>query len=322
MVLFSWKRMIGTLLCAACYHTIVHADAEKSCPPPAKKIKDPLPEHISGRHTEGKGLGYSKGYTSLDLFLSQPFSQRRSVPFLDLRGHIFNDGKYAANAGLGFRYLYEHFQQIWGINAFYDYFQTSQRPYNQVGVGLEVLAEHWDARVNGYIPVGHKQTNIYRFHYEDLSLDNFLLVAREQFAMRGVDSEVGYRFCKTRYFDFHVGAGPYYYWGTSAKTENAFRETRRQAIGGRIKAQIGIMNYLFLDGYVGYDSLFRWTGQGTITLSLPFNFTVRTKKNCSNISYCLKERLFRPVSRNEIVTIDSCNRTSTDPDVLDPENKP
>ncbi len=124
---------------------------------PPHHTKSPRAEHISASHTEGKGLGYSKGYSSLDLFLSQPFSNRTLVPFLDLRGHIFNDSKYAANAGLGFRILSKCKKQVWGINAMYDYLQTSQRPYNQVGGGLEVLGEKWDVRINTYIPVGGKK---------------------------------------------------------------------------------------------------------------------------------------------------------------------
>ncbi len=318
----SWALAIGFCSLSAtettsknCTASACSLSADRLCP------WEPKPELIGVSHTEGKGLGYSRGYSSLDLFLSQPLCQRRLIPFLDLRGHIFNDGKYAANAGLGLRWLSERFKQIWGFNAFYDYLQTSQRPYNQVSAGLEALGENWDARLNGYLPVGHKKKNIYRFFYEDLSLEGFLLEAREQFAMRGFDSEIGYRFCKTRYFDLHVGAGPYYYWGSSAKTPNAFRKAHRHATGGRISAEVAFMNYVFLDGYVGYDSLFRWTGQGTLTLRFPFDLTF-TKKSCSKSTYCLKERLYRPVEHNEIIVIDSCNRFSTNPAVLDPEHKP
>ncbi len=305
-------------------------------------IKDPCPEHISVSHTEGKGLGYSKGYSSLDVFWSQPYASKKVVPYVDLRGHIFNDGKYAANAGFGFRYLSDCYKQVWGGYAMYDYLQTSKRPYNQVGAGLEVLGENWDVRINGYVPVGKKKTNIYRFYYEDfdgkgegdpglglgaLNLPGFAVKAREQFALNGVDTLAGYHLCRMRFLEFHVGAGPYYYWGNSAKTTNAFRSKHKHSFGGRFAIGLSFLDYVFLEGLASYDALFKWTGQGTLVLSLPFDLTFRlnkSKKNsaCSESSYCLKKRLYQPALRNEIIAVDSINRFSTSPQILDPEYHP
>lgn len=287
--------------------------------------KGPAPEHISASHTEGKGLGYSKGYSSLDLFLSQPFRQKTVVPFMDLRGHIFNDGKYAANAGLGLRWLNRCYRQVWGVNWFYDYLQTSHRPYNQVSMGLEALGEVWEGRINGYLPVGQKRTPLLAFNYE--SLLPFLVIGKEQFAMKGIDSEVGYHFCRTKYFDLYTGLGPYYYWGSSAATENAFRRAHKHAVGGRLSARLSFMQYVTLEGVTTYDNRFKWTGQGTIALTLPFNFTFRFKNpekdrpRCEN-SYCLREKLYQMVLRNEIIVIDKIHRYSTNPDILDPEFEP
>ena len=46
-------------------------------------------------HTEGKGLGYSQGYSSLGLILCEPFWDSQCASLVDLRGHIFNHGKRA-----------------------------------------------------------------------------------------------------------------------------------------------------------------------------------------------------------------------------------
>ena len=106
-------------------------------------------ERITLRHIESKGVGYNQGYTTLEGFFTVPsLIETQSVPFLDLRGHVFNDGKFAANAGLGFRYLTS---RIWGINAYYDYRNTRRMHYNQVSLGLESLGERWDFRANGYL---------------------------------------------------------------------------------------------------------------------------------------------------------------------------
>lgn len=305
------RTLLAFGLCAYC----ASAFSWDECTPP--------PEHISVSHTEGRGLGYSIGYSSLDLFLSQPFSDKTFVPFLDLRGHIFNNGKYAANAGLGFRYISDCFAQVWGINAFYDYLQTQRRIYNQVGMGLEVLGKHWDVRVNGYLPVGHKKTNIYRFSYDffDRGTPGFLLRAREQLALKGVDSLIGYRYCKARCFDLTIGAGPYFYWGRSEKTVNVFRAKNKHAFGGQLRAGVSFMDYLFLDGIGTYDSLFKWNGQATFTLSLPFDFTFK-QNSCCERSYCLQERAYRPVVRNEIIVVDPLHRFSTNPLIFDPEFQP
>jgi hypothetical protein len=306
-------------------------------PKPSSRSKDPRPEHLNASHTEGKGLGYSKGYSSLDLFLSQPFHNRTAVPFLDLRGHIFNDGKYAANAGLGFRYLSHRYKQVWGINAVYDYLQGARRDYNQVGGGLEALGENWDARMNFYIPVGGKRKNIYRFEYKNfgsmtiegdpflgldaLTISGFGLKAREQFALKGIDSLFGYRFCKKKFGELHVGAGPYYYWGSSSKTKNVFSSTTKHAFGGRLAMRVSFLDYLILEGVGSYDVIFKWCGQGTVTLNLPFDFTFKLKKSTKS-SYCLQKRLYEPVWRNEIVAVDSLNRFTNDPRVLDPDFNP
>ena len=94
------------------------------------------PERITARHIESKGVGYNQGYTTLEGFFSLP-SMVDNVwfPFLDLRGHVFNNGKFAANAGLGLRYLSE--SRVWGVNSYYDYRQASHRNFSQYGLGLE-----------------------------------------------------------------------------------------------------------------------------------------------------------------------------------------
>lgn len=296
--------------------------------------EDPLPKHICASHAEGSGLGYKIGYSSLELFLSQPLLNQTLVPFIDLRGHIFNDGKYAANAGAGLRYLSDCCSPVWGVNAFYDYLQTHRRIYNQVGIGLEALGECWEARLNGYLPVGDKKLNIYRFSYDfnrgsrqdQRRLPNFLLKAREQLAMKGVDLLICYRYSKNRCFDLTIGAGPYIYWGKTAKTVNAFFSKQEHAYGGQVRACASFMKYVLLEGIGTYDSLFKWNGQVTLTLCLPFDFSFNQNECFScyfgESSYCSIGRLYKPVKRNEIIVVDSLNRFSTDPQVLDPENEP
>ena len=68
------------------------------------------------RHIESGGIGYKKGYTTLEIFLAPNTNQWKVIPFLDMRGHIFDNAKWAANAGLGLRTLYGNW--IYGINTY------------------------------------------------------------------------------------------------------------------------------------------------------------------------------------------------------------
>ena len=287
-------------------------------------------QRISLAHAEGSGLGYAIGYSSAKLFLSQSF--QRFTPFVDLRGHLFNNDRYAGNAALGVRYLDSCLGQIWGVNLAYDYLQHLQkyphRSYHQVGGGIEWAGERWDFHLNAYAPVGRKKTNIYRFHYgffealkrgflSDLKLG---LKAREQAALNGIDMLLGYRFCNVWYTDLHISAGPYYYWGRTEKTTNAFAKKERSSWGGRFVLELLFQKYISLTGVTTYDSLFKWRGQGMIALNLPFDFCKGICFECAPST--LRDRLFDSIERNEIIAVDSVTRYTNNPRVLDPEYKP
>ncbi len=312
--------MHKTLLCLITWAVCSLSAQETDLCCPTECIPPPKPERIGVSQTEGKGLGYSRGYTSLDLFLSQPFCHSGLVPFLDVRGHRFNNDKYAANAGLGLRRINPCATQVWGINGFYDYTDTKHGHYNQAALGLEFFSERWEVHANGYLPVGHKRTPLYRFSYPDASATDFLLKGTEQFAMKGVDAEAGYRVCHEKCFDLYAGAGPYYYRGRSAATRNAFRHGHRQAAGGRLRACASYRDYVSLEGIATYDSLFKWGSQVTLSVTIPFDFTWNRGACCG--SFCLQKRLYQPVLRNEILVIDRIDRYSTNPNVLDPNNEP
>jgi hypothetical protein len=110
------------------------------------------PFRVAVRHIEPNGIGYRQGYTTAEGFFPLYDNWDKWVFFLDARGHVFNNGQPAVNAGLGGRYLTT--SRVWGLNAYYDYRKTSRFHYNQVGGGFESLGAVWDFRVNGYAPVG------------------------------------------------------------------------------------------------------------------------------------------------------------------------
>lgn len=286
-------------------------------------------KNIAVSHTEGSGLGYSIGYTSLDLFLSQPFENQMCVAFFDLRGHIFNNGRCASNVGVGLRSLANcsWCAPILGANVFYDFLNTKRGTYNQVGVGLEAIGQQWDLLANAYLPIGRTKRDIYRFSYDFFKHDEpiFLLKAKESLAFKGVDLLLRYRISLSNCFETSFSLGPYFYWGHSAITTNAFRSKFVHAYGGQARARLFYRNYVYLEGIGSYDSHFKWNGQVTLTLNVPFEALFNTAAWCGyafDDSCSLQRRFYRPVQRTEIITADSIHRFSRDPRVLDPENPP
>ena len=164
------------------------------------------------RHIEGGGVGYNKGYSTLEAFIAADPNLWSCTPFLDLRGHIFNDGKVALNTGLGLRSILG--SRVYGINSYFDFRNTNHRNYNQVGLGLETLGKLIDVRVNGYLPVGRKVSSPYDIGFNSFSGNSILVNRKFQYAMKGVDGELGFHLGKASDFDFYGALGPYYFKGS------------------------------------------------------------------------------------------------------------
>lgn len=138
------------------------------------------PIRLCARHIESKGIGYSQGYTTLEAFFASTEAWGgKWIPFLDVRGHLFNNGKAAINAGIGVRFVAE---RVWGVYGYYDYRNKMHHHYNQAALGFESLGETWDFRLNINHPFGKKG-----------------------FALQSVNGEAG-----LHVRDFYFAAGPYY----------------------------------------------------------------------------------------------------------------
>lgn len=254
-------------------------------------------KRLGVRHIEGKGIGYNRGYTTVEGFFGCQY--KNSLPFLDVRGHVFDNGKWAANAGLGYRYQTDRF--IYGLNAYYDYRKTSRHHYNQVGVGLEALSKHWDFRINGYWPVGDKSSCFYQTCFKKFECNNIIVSRKQEFAMKGVHAEAGAhiynRHCpKYGNTELYVAFGPYYFEG---KGKNAY--------GGQVRLLGKYKDWLTLQFSTSYDNVFHDIYQGEIALYLPFGKRERiqrnTKMSCED-QLVMSDRLVQPVYRDEIIVVD------------------
>ncbi|MGH2612203.1 MAG: inverse autotransporter beta domain-containing protein, partial [Rhabdochlamydiaceae bacterium] len=248
------------------------------------------------RHIEGKGIGYEKGYTSLDLLFA--LNNDRYIPFLDVRGHVFDDGKLAANAGIGLRSLWGC--RSYGINAYYDYRNTSRQHYNQVGIGVESLGAIWDFCANGYIPVGVKNSHVFgRAKFVKFSGHHLIVSQKIQYAMAGVDAEAGAHLNQFRNFDFFAGAGPYYF---------AKRQKGRDVYGGKIRLAGRYSDYFSLEVSGSYDNVFHGIVQAEVGVHFCFGPRRKKEKKPYLDSQPLRTRVLQPVSRDEIVVVNERNK--------------
>lgn len=284
---------------------------------------DIQPYQINVRHLEWEGIGYKEGYTTLQGFISHEWGNY--IPFLDVRGHVFNNGKWAANTGLGLRYIFNPLKSMVGANIYYDYRNTKHQHYNQIGVGLEGFYDRWEMRANGYFPIGSTSHNYdkqllgstfktFQGHY---LLINEHYQSKQEFAMTGFNAELGAHPLKsTRNYDLYVAAGPYYFAGKN-----------KHAWGGMIRAKATGWKYFSLEVGDSYDHLFHNRFHAEVAVSVPLGGKkLRSTKKGSNkaLSNCFANNIMfhrasQPAERQEIIVIDKRTRHHTiDPIAIDP----
>lgn len=255
-----------------------------------QKITSVQANRIGLRQIEGKGIGYSCGYSTGELFLT-PFSNfEEYFPFADLRAHRLDSGHFAGNAGVGIRYFSPDECYIWGINGYYDYRQTRHANYKQIALGLEALSRRWDFRFNAYLPFSRQKSAPYHVHKISGKYTR-------EFDMRGLDGEVAYHWMPSDETDVTAAIGPYHFHAAPDKN----------AIGGKARVKAKFLNSIALEGIVSYDNLFKWNVQGQIAFYIPLGPKMKDKGivNSACCSYrALEQRLVQSVERSEIIVVD------------------
>lgn len=230
------------------------------------------------RHTESKGIGYETGYTTLEAFYNLA-QEQKWAPFVDLRGHVFDNGRWAANAGLGVRYID---CVTYGANLYYDFRDSHLHSYHQVGFGVEVLSNQWDFRANGYFPVGNKKSRGYDPKFKEFQGHHLILTDLRERALTGGNAELGYHFKRCNWFDIYAAAGPY-----------GFTSKHKAAVGGEARLVAQVNDYLTFQVNGSYDTVYRGIVQGVVGFRLPFGET-----------YCTNKQRIQKVDRHEIIALD------------------
>lgn len=249
-------------------------------------------------HTEGNWLDNHQGYTSIGMFSDLPFFETCSfTPFIDVRGHFFNDGKTAANVGIGFRYQKNECSEIYGINAFYDFREASWgHDFHKLGIGFEYLGECLDFRLNTYLPVGnglaHSSTKV--FSYEG----GYIATARlQRLSYSGADFEIGTwlrRPNSCHSFDLYGAIGAYYY---------AKRRDVRNEYGSQARLEARFLNYFAFEIKGGFDEIYHGMAQGTLAVAIPLDLIFNKCRNACETSCPNDRRIYQSVNRQEIIAL-------------------
>jgi hypothetical protein len=256
---------------------------------------------ISFIHLIGRGVGFETGFTSLDLFATpQGIYTDKILPFLDARGHVFNNGKFAFNLGAGGRYLWESNRIALGANVFYDYRHgRHEADFNQLGMGLEALGGWWKFIANGYFPIGKKNTRLHGRIPDDFTEDYYDSGCREfERALTGFDAEAGMYFL-TRDpsnpcdYDFYVGLGGYYF----------HRSHGSQAGGAQARVVMELGNYVSLELLGSTDPVFHQRLAGQVEIRIPLPSSERSYETVFDDYSGFIDIAYSQVQRREIIVL-------------------
>jgi hypothetical protein len=258
--------------------------------------------HASIRHNEANGIGYKEGYTTLEAFGIYDGWGSGFMPFVDLRGHIFNNGKLAGNVGIGERTLFTSINHTFGSYLYYDVRRVGHHlTVNQLSPGIELVGERMEYRVNGYFPVGKNKGNKFGYAFDKFTGNNILLKFKQNQAMIGFDAEVGAHIPQNTTYDVYAAAGPYYFHSSNAS-----------AWGGKVRLLGRYKEYVTLEVGYSYDKLFRNVVQGSLAFALPFGRKLQRcgqgcNRGCPQDNLLLSRAAFAP-SRLEIPVVKKVHR--------------
>lgn len=254
-------------------------------------------------HTEPGGIGYKRGYTTLEGFLMGNCGA--VYPYIDILGHGFNDRRLAANLGMGFRYDSDKCW-VFGMHFWYDMRQGNHRDldrvgrcYHQASFGIEALGPLLDFRFNFYQPVGKKAWNFTQIHFDDNSGITPIFSRKKQTTFKGFDAEVGGfiacgKVCCTDW-SAYLAIGPY-----------LIQEYRHhEKWGAKLRLATALSPYLTLEVRTSYDPLFF----GSLQVRAELNFPLYPESSLHQQTCCLRdwfrEWISQPVKRQEIMPLRS-----------------
>ncbi len=255
---------------------------------------------LDTRYHFTQGIGYEKGYTTLDLFALQEL--RYSLFGLaNARAHFLNQGETAFNGGLGLRYAPNTNQRyIFGANLFYDYRKVSQKGINQVSFGLEALADQFDVRFELCSALNKQLFFLGSPTFCRFSGHQGVLTQEVETPLSFCMAEVAYRFSLTKFqwcFPKLCGVSaisPYYLFKSEQK---GVHFGGAPGVKGRIK--LCFSDLFYAEAIFTHDKIYKTLAQGVVGISFPFG-----KRSHSCPIDC---RLLRSIEKQEIIPVQKKN---------------
>lgn len=284
----SWKGLVLLSAAFVLFHSVANAYT----------VSD-LTAVVQFKHREHRGLGYDTGYSTLGAFIL-PKGESNFLPIADVRAHVFNNGYFASNLGVGGRIVSNNDNFAFGTNLFFDFRKWKDIYTSQVAAGLEFLTKMIDLRLNGYYPIGQRyKEKLYSFNLQGLTFQT-------RYALPSVDLEIsGRAVTGSDFFKIFVGLGPYYLFNQTAP-----RKDVGNALGIRADAEFQISKWFTIGAEYTYDRLFKARFVGFLSLNIHLGKKERSpykdsmKENIRDAFRVPKKEMdvrAQPIKRNEII---------------------
>jgi hypothetical protein len=293
----AFKHLVGLIILGFTLSCFNIEAFELLRPSNERYLKYNQTDRISLTGLGGESYGCEKRWATLEFFTAPSICNEEIIPFIDLKGHFLDSSKWAANAGVGVRWVTCCNRRVTGFNVYYDYRQGCRGEYNQVGMGFESLGLNFDIRINGYMPIGKTIfTNTRMFN--DYIGPFVITCKRKEYAMPGADLEIGRYVDPCSSYMLYTALGGYYYY------KNHF--SHFLGVVGRIKIQYN--EYLSLEVKASYDKACHGKLQGALQLTIPFEVF--------GCAYRMPESVCRglflqPVHRKDVLVTDVCQKWIT-----------
>jgi hypothetical protein len=262
---------------------------------------------LSARHTQGNGVGYQDGYTSVDWFLPLLANEPDSIWFGDFRAILSTDAEFSSNLGTGYRWYEPEQNRIYGANIYWDTRQLDDFTFSQLGIGLQSFGEIIDLELNGYTPAVNDT------HQQSVQFSGNNLLVHSANALSGMDFMAGYNVPPILDFHTRVLGGVYFY--DSNQTP--------RTTGWRVRLETALQDWLAFTATAQDDELF---GR-TVVVSAELRRTIEHESNAVTDSMrhkfrnaagggdddTIRHRLADPVRRQQQIVLTQNTQLATGP---------
>ena len=204
------------------------------------------------RGSGGREYGVAEDwYSQLGIFAPLLSLGNNGYVFGQAQGMISEDDLYGGNVGLGFRQILS--TTIIGASIWYDFEESRDRAFRQLGGSLELMTPDVDFRLNGYFPISNEERFVPVTPFFDR---NNIVIGSTESVLTGLDAEVSVPLTQT----VRTSAGVYHYEspGDDIDEINGIRGVAEWTPEPRIN--IGVL--------FGHDDFFDTTVLGFVTIYL------------------------------------------------------